>query len=167
MALCGVLSPVSVKPIFFDQSGRRKYVVSAVYWTAFSLLGVLAACLVATSIAGPTLPVVEIAGVARALSATSLPPPPVEEEPLLDPERPRVPADGAAANALRYAHFVNWDDNSFSSLKRNAGALDVLIVEWLHLTDPEGKVTRSDPGKEVLVRQWARANAPDLKLYPS
>lgn len=166
MALCGSLSPVPSKPIFFDQSGRRKYIVSAVYWTVFSLMGVLAACLVATSIAGPTLPVVDMAGVPRALSATSVPPPPVDEEPLLHPGRRRAPETGAAVTALRYAHFVNWDDNSFSSLKRNAGALDVLIVEWLHLTGPEGVVTRSDPGKEALVKQWTKANVPNLKLYP-
>ena len=47
-------------PVFFDPSGKRGYVVSAVYWTLFTLLGVLVACLLTTSIAGPSLPRVEV-----------------------------------------------------------------------------------------------------------
>src|SRR4029077_19860399 len=39
-------------------------------------------------------------------------------------------------------------------------------VEWLHAIGPSGSLTRSDPGKEALVRKWTRANASALKLYP-
>jgi peptidoglycan-N-acetylglucosamine deacetylase len=129
-------------------------------------LGVLVACLVATSIAGPILPLVQISAGQRTVSSTLLDPPPAEEEPILNPARQRITEGAAAAAALRYAYFVNWDDNSFSSLKRNSNMLDVLIVEWLHLGDADGRITRSDPGKETLVSSWTKANAPGLKLFP-
>ena len=112
------------------------------------------------------MPLIQFSGAPRMLSSPLLPSPPVDEEPQLDPERERAPVEGSAPNALRYAYLVNWDENSFSSLKRNATSLDVLIVEWLHLTDSDGKLTRSDPAKEALVRKWTKLNAPELTLYP-
>jgi peptidoglycan-N-acetylglucosamine deacetylase len=153
-------------PVFFDPSGKRGYVVSAVYWTLFTLLGVLVACLLTTSIAGPSLPTVELSGPQRLISSRFGAVPTSSDEPTLDRDHARSPADSAAASATRYGYFVNWDDNSFSSLKRNASSLDVVIVEWLHANDATGKVTRSDPNKEALVRKWVRSNAPTLKLFP-
>ncbi len=117
-----------------------------------------------TSIAGPSLPSVRITGAPRALSPA--PPPASENEPLLDLKRARNSDKAAATSAVRYGHFVNWDDNSFSSLKRNAAALDVLIVEWLHLAGPTGALVRSDPAKEALVSKWTEAHAPHLQLFP-
>jgi spore germination protein YaaH len=42
----------------------------------------------------------------------------------------------------------------------------VAVVEWLHAIGPSGTLTRSDPGKEALLRKWVRSNSPTLKLYP-
>jgi cellulose synthase/poly-beta-1,6-N-acetylglucosamine synthase-like glycosyltransferase/peptidoglycan/xylan/chitin deacetylase (PgdA/CDA1 family)/spore germination protein YaaH len=154
------------RPIFYDPRGRRAYIVAAINWAGFTLLGILLTCLVATSIWGPTLPALELSGAPRLLSSTGTPPPPSTGEPLIDPRNARVPADAVGEASARYGYFVNWDDNSFSSLKRNAHALDVLIVEWLHLSGSIGSLRRSDPGKEALVRTWVTANAPQLKLFP-
>jgi peptidoglycan-N-acetylglucosamine deacetylase len=140
--------------------------VSATYWAVFTLLGVLVACLLATSIDGPSLPSLNLSGPQRATVPKMGPAPFSANEPLLDPDHARAPAHSAAVAATRYGYFVNWDDNSFSSLKRNATSLDVVIVEWLHATGPSGALLRSDPGKEALVRKWVRANAPALKMYP-
>jgi cellulose synthase/poly-beta-1,6-N-acetylglucosamine synthase-like glycosyltransferase/peptidoglycan/xylan/chitin deacetylase (PgdA/CDA1 family) len=153
------------RSIFYDPSGRRAYLVATINWAALSLLGSVLACLLATSIWGPVLPPVQLTGAQRLLSSTAFPPPPSVREPLLDPRHGRA-ADTAAARASRYGYFVNWDDNSFSSLKRNAQSLDGLFVEWLHLSGSMGALTRSDPGKEALVRGWVSANAPQLKLFP-
>jgi peptidoglycan-N-acetylglucosamine deacetylase len=161
-----LLSANHDRPIFYDPRGRRAYLVAAFNWAGFTLLGILVTCLVATSIWGPTLPSLELTAAPRLLSSTGSPPPPSTGEPLLDPRNARVPPTAAGETAARYGYFVNWDDNSFSSLKRNAHALDVLIVEWLHLSGPTGSLTRSDPGKESLVRTWTATNAPQLKLYP-
>ncbi len=69
-------------------------------------------------------------------------------------------------NVPRYGYFVNWDDNSFTSLKQNAKALDAVIVEWLHAPDATGRIVRDSPEKEAMVRRWVANNAPALKLIP-
>ena len=160
------MSPASyLRPIFYDPRGRRACIVAVANWTVFGLVGSLLACLFATSIWGPVLPSLKLGVASRMLSSTGRPPPPSRGEPLLNPRHSRVAADAATRKAVRYAYFVNWDDNSFSSLKRNAGSLDALIVEWLHLRDATGALTRSDPAKEALVRSWVKANASHLKLF--
>lgn len=123
------------------------------------------ACLLASSISGPALSSIELTGSPRTLSPAVTAPPSSPDEPKVDPQHARTPALWVAATATRYGYFVNWDENSFSSLKRNAGALDVLIAEWLHLGS-DGTLQRDDLQKEQLVRKWIGANAPGLKVFP-
>jgi cellulose synthase/poly-beta-1,6-N-acetylglucosamine synthase-like glycosyltransferase/peptidoglycan/xylan/chitin deacetylase (PgdA/CDA1 family)/spore germination protein YaaH len=153
-------------PIFYDPRGRRARIVTAANWTVLSLLGVVVTSLVATSIWGPVLPSFELPDAPRLLSATGSPPPPSRGEPLFNPRSSRFVSDHATQSAARYGFFVDWDENSLSSLKRNAQSLDALIVEWLHLGSAAGDLTHSDPGKETLVRSWVKAHAPHLKLLP-
>jgi cellulose synthase/poly-beta-1,6-N-acetylglucosamine synthase-like glycosyltransferase/peptidoglycan/xylan/chitin deacetylase (PgdA/CDA1 family)/spore germination protein YaaH len=161
------LSPKApLLPVFFDPNGRRRYIVTAINWGALSLAGVLITCLVLTSMAGPVLPSVKLTGPQRLLSASASPSPASTHEPAIDREHARNPIASAAAAATRYAHLITWDDNSFSSLKRNARFLDVVITEWLHLGGPDGGLVAHSPQSEVLVRRWVSANAPSLKLYP-
>ncbi len=155
---------VGVRPVFFDARGRRRYVVAAVFWSTSSLVVALLACLLASSIFGPVLSSIEFARAPRVLHGADTAPRSLHE-PAVDPAHLRDPAASTAAAALRYGHFVNWDENSFSSLKRNAGALDVLVAEWLHLGD-DGSLVPDNPQKEQLVRKWVAANATDLKIYP-
>ena len=120
--------------------------MSAACWAIFTLLGVLVACLLAASIEGLSLPSPNLSGPQRSVAPKIGPAPFSANEPVLDPDHARTPAHCAAMAATRYGYFVNWDDNSFSSLKRNASSLDVVIVEWLHATGSSGTFTRSDPG---------------------
>lgn len=126
----------------------------------------LAASLLATSIWGPNLPSTKLTMQPRLISSQQGLPPASMHEPLLRASHARTASRVAADAAKRYAHFVNWDDNSFASLKRNARALDVLIVEWLHLQGADGSIKRDDPQKEDLVRRWVDANAPNLQMLP-
>jgi cellulose synthase/poly-beta-1,6-N-acetylglucosamine synthase-like glycosyltransferase/peptidoglycan/xylan/chitin deacetylase (PgdA/CDA1 family)/spore germination protein YaaH len=158
------LRSVGVRPVFFDAKGRRRYVVAAVFWSAFILMAALLACLLASSIFGPVLSSIELARAPRVLHG-AVPAPRSRHEPAVDPAHRRSPAAATAAAALRYGHFVNWDENSFSSLKRNAGALDVLVAEWLRLGD-DGALVRDNPRKEETVRKWIAANAAGLEIYP-
>ncbi|MBU6374329.1 MAG: glycosyltransferase [Alphaproteobacteria bacterium] len=80
---------------------------------------------------------------------------------------PRVaPISSHPGDAARYAFFVNWDDNSFVSLKRNATGLDVLAPEWMHLAGADGAIRADDPIKEARVRAWLAAHAPRLAITP-
>jgi peptidoglycan-N-acetylglucosamine deacetylase len=155
-----------LRPVFFDSTGRRRLVVAAVGWAGGTLLGVLTACLLVTSLFGPVLPSVALFSAPRELSSQLLLTPASRGEPEYGGNQVRALAAGAAAAAARYAYLVNWDDNSFSSLKRNARSLDFLIVEWLHLAGPTGDLVHDAPAKEALVNDWLNSNAPRLKVLP-
>ncbi len=62
--------------------------------------------------------------------------------------------------------YVNWDENSLTSLKDNIGSLDVLIPEWLHLTDGAGRISVDDPAQIKKTLQVIRAQKPDLQIVP-
>ncbi len=130
------------------------------------MAGVLVTCLVLTSLMGPVLPEVKLTGAQRLLSGSLTAPPASADEPRVDREHARTAVSSAALAAKRFAHLVTWDENSIASLKRNARSLDALIVEWLSLGGRDGSVRSNSPDKELLVRKWIGANAPDLPLYP-
>jgi peptidoglycan-N-acetylglucosamine deacetylase len=136
-------------------------------WTGGTLLGVLTACLVVTSLFGPALPSLALLGTQRELSSQRLQPPASFGEPEYQADQPRASAADAAGAAARYAYLVNWDDNSFSSLKRNARSLDYLIVEWLHVAGSGDGLLQDAPAKQALVNDWLKTNAPFLKVLPS
>lgn len=122
------------------------------------------ASLLVTSFWGPSLPSAKLTALPRLISAQQGPPPASADEPALHAAHARTASSATAVAAKRYAHFVNWDDNSFASLKRNARHLDAVIVEWLHLAAADGSLGRDDPRKEALVRRWVGANARSLQL---
>ena len=62
--------------------------------------------------------------------------------------------------------YVNWDDTSFTSLKKNLTQLDKLIPEWLHLTDADGTISIDDPSKLKQTLDYIRQQRPDLAIAP-
>ena len=149
-------------PVFFDPRGRRAYLVLAISWFGSVLVGVLLACLLLSSIYGPAQAPPRLSA-ARALSAAPARLEGASEQPMRSLARASHPE---AAAATRYGHYVTWDENGFSSLKRNAHKLDVMIAEWLHLADGSGKLAHASPFKESMVRKWVTDNAPDLRILP-
>jgi len=74
------------------------------------------------------------------------------------------------AKPLAIGFYVNWDDSSYSSLKRNLGELDWLVPEWVRLQDADAAdangnplVTDIDPKALDLVRR-EKARMPILPL---
>jgi cellulose synthase/poly-beta-1,6-N-acetylglucosamine synthase-like glycosyltransferase/peptidoglycan/xylan/chitin deacetylase (PgdA/CDA1 family)/spore germination protein YaaH len=62
--------------------------------------------------------------------------------------------------------FVNWDDTSLTSLSRNAGKLDILIPEWLHLSENDGGISLNDPSLQENVRRLVAEANPSLRIFP-
>ncbi|NOT48488.1 MAG: polysaccharide deacetylase family protein, partial [Acidobacteria bacterium] len=46
-----------------------------------------------------------------------------------------TPSAEPAEHPVSIGFYVNWDDSSFTSLKRNIGSLDWLVPEWIRLSD--------------------------------
>lgn len=72
-----------------------------------------------------------------------------------------APAPGASLNVTGF--FVAWDDNSLSSLRRNLGALDVLVPEWWHL-GAGGTLRPESPGKNAAMLRLVAAERPGLPV---
>ena len=67
---------------------------------------------------------------------------------------------------LILGYYVNWDDASFSSLKEHLDHLDMIIPEWLHLTEADGSLREDDPIHRRQVTQYIRSRYPDLPITP-
>ena len=93
--------------MFFDSTGRHRFIVSAVSCCGCTLLGMLIVCLVATSVYGPTLTAIEFRAPPRALSSPQILAPASTGEPGYASRHIRAPAVGAANAVARYAYLVN------------------------------------------------------------
>ena len=87
-----------------------------------------------------------------------VPPPVVLPPPVVPTSRP-----------LSVGFYVNWDESSYESLKRNLDHLDWVIPEWIHLQDP----TSSNPSQIVSDLQngipalnWIRETRPQVRIFP-
>jgi cellulose synthase/poly-beta-1,6-N-acetylglucosamine synthase-like glycosyltransferase/peptidoglycan/xylan/chitin deacetylase (PgdA/CDA1 family)/spore germination protein YaaH len=88
-------------------------------------------------------------------SQTAVVPPPTLPPPMVPTERP-----------LSIGFYINWDESSYASLKRNLDRLDWVIAEWSHLQD-DGKggtslVTEVYPPALNLIR----LTRPQVQIIP-
>ncbi len=51
---------------------------------------------------------------------------------------PSPPTSGPPAKPLAIGFYVNWDDSSYASLKRNLTQLDWVVPEWVRLQNSQG-----------------------------
>ena len=71
-----------------------------------------------------------------------------------------------SAQTQAIGFYVNWDDNSFTSLKQNINSIDKLIPEWLHLADANGNIIEDDPAKQQEVLNYIHQTRPGLPIMP-
>jgi len=169
-------------PVFFDSTAQRwKWVRGAALLVGLGVGG-LAAALTVGLLEHPKLPSLHLPPFPRfahphpALSAVSpTPSPSAESGPAEALERaaansgsvsspnstPSSAVQTTRSEAIGF--YVNWDDNSFSSLKAHLASLDKLMPEWLHL-EPGGEVQVDDPIKQARALDFVRANKPGLKV---
>jgi cellulose synthase/poly-beta-1,6-N-acetylglucosamine synthase-like glycosyltransferase/peptidoglycan/xylan/chitin deacetylase (PgdA/CDA1 family)/spore germination protein YaaH len=60
--------------------------------------------------------------------------------------------------------YVNWDENSFTSLKANIGKIDELMPEWLHLGDGSGNLAVDDQERQNQTLDFIKQNRPNLPI---
>jgi peptidoglycan-N-acetylglucosamine deacetylase len=71
----------------------------------------------------------------------------------------------AAETPKAIGFLVNWDTQSFTSLKQHISQLDKLIPEWLHL-GADGKIEIDDLRQQERVLAHIRKHRPNLKIVP-
>ncbi|TSA87153.1 glycosyltransferase [Deinococcus detaillensis] len=158
--------PETQLPVFYDPKGVRR---RRLHWTAAALGGLLllASAGMVTALWQPTeLPGLKLAnhlsstrpwmGVGSGKAATN--------QPTFD-QLAALPAATATAQATPTnvtGFYVAWDDNSFSSLKRNLPALDVLVPEWWHL-GAGGHLLSESPSKNAAMLDYLRSKPRRLR----
>ncbi|MGH9882127.1 MAG: glycosyl hydrolase family 18 protein, partial [Pyrinomonadaceae bacterium] len=95
----------------------------------------------------------------RASQIPIVPPPPTLPAPIVPSSRP-----------LSVGFYINWDESSYESLKRNLGHLDWVIGDWSHLqtasdgTSPLGTEISADGTRMAL--NWIRETRPQVRVLP-
>ena len=177
------------RPVFYDPYGRRQRRLRRL-WLALAAVGtLLAAAFIISVLVNPVLPRLELRPVKSLPQPqdVSLKAPPLvttrrkaqavaaaqqlkrawQKHPhIMRAVQPvgrlSLPPQGttAASAPLAIAFYVNWDDSSYASLKRNIAELDWLVPAWFRLDEAGGDdVIRveSDPRVIDLVRRQERS----------
>jgi cellulose synthase/poly-beta-1,6-N-acetylglucosamine synthase-like glycosyltransferase/peptidoglycan/xylan/chitin deacetylase (PgdA/CDA1 family)/spore germination protein YaaH len=77
-----------------------------------------------------------------------------------------VPSAEPNTSPLVFGFFVDWDDYSFTSLRRNIDKMDRLVPEWLHLSAADGTIVDDDKEKEEQVLNFVRREKTGLTILP-
>ena len=75
-----------------------------------------------------------------------------------------APVSGKKPKVISF--YVNWDDNSFSSLQNHINSMDEIVPEWLHLSDGNGEIVVDDQDKQDIATNFIRSKKPSLLIDP-
>jgi peptidoglycan-N-acetylglucosamine deacetylase len=67
---------------------------------------------------------------------------------------------------LSVGFFVNWDESSYESLKRNLDHLDWVIAEWSHLRNVAEGTSPLATDVHAPALNWIRLNRPQVNILP-
>jgi len=170
------------RPVFYDPTARRWRLLKRILFGLGAIVGTLLGAVIIGIFINPVLPELGLKNLAQLPQARHLRPSPAPRAPALradargaagkpelrtapTPPRPR-PAAAVPSRFERIAFFVDYDDNSTVSLKRNLANIDTLIPEWLHLADGSGRFKVDDPVKESQIAALVRTQRPKLNIVP-
>ena len=172
-------------PVFHDPQGRRWRRFRRI-WLALSVAATgLAVIFIASVFARPVLPGLNLrpkppnlptnaserkakkaqADLQRALATTKFITPGKRRwrVPLVPPP-PSVPAPVVpATRPLSVGFFINWDESSYESLKRNLDHLDWVVAEWSHLQDAANPLVTD---VHIPALNWIRVTRPEVRVLP-
>lgn len=194
-----------VRPVFYDPHGRRWQRVRTIWLALAVIITILAAIFIASVLANPLLPRLNLRPVASLPHATDAKPMPtappatpreqkarraeralrtalkttrivparrpsqmaITPPPVLPPAVQTPQPSASAIKPLSIGFYVNWDDSSYPSLKRNLDQLDWVVPEWVRLRDAAGNdnplVLDIDPRALDYIRQ-TRPQTPIIPL---
>jgi cellulose synthase/poly-beta-1,6-N-acetylglucosamine synthase-like glycosyltransferase/peptidoglycan/xylan/chitin deacetylase (PgdA/CDA1 family)/spore germination protein YaaH len=169
-------------PVFYDPSARRWRRLKGLALGLGAVVGILLGAVVLSILVNPVLPELGLKNLPQLPQARHLRPGLAQPKAAVHPEGrgvrpvppkapPRVlaPAPAPASRSApfeRIGFFVNWDDNSLVSLRKNLTHLDTLMPEWLHLADGAGRLKVDDVPREAQVAALVRAQRPRMRLVP-
>jgi cellulose synthase/poly-beta-1,6-N-acetylglucosamine synthase-like glycosyltransferase/spore germination protein YaaH/peptidoglycan/xylan/chitin deacetylase (PgdA/CDA1 family) len=154
---------MSSSPIFYDPKKRRRRRTRQVTAAILAVTVVLLVLFGMTILSAPLLPstIWPVAGFGLRPYVT----PPVRQKARQSPRKLlQVPkAGGQRPDPVRAAFYVNWDPTSFTSLRQNHRAIDLLIPEWMHMTTADGRIQHEDDGQ---VLAWLHSEGIKMPVMP-
>jgi peptidoglycan-N-acetylglucosamine deacetylase len=84
-----------------------------------------------------------------------VPPPPTVPAPVVPTTRP-----------LSVGFFINWDESSYESLKRNLDHLDWVVAEWSHLQNASEGSNPLATDVHIPALNWIRLTRPQTRIIP-
>src|SRR6266567_6910974 len=154
---------MSSRPIFYDPKQRRqkraRWITSAAIVMTVVLLILFGITIArAPILPSGTLPAMSF-GLRPFVSRASSRKAPMRPRKFLRVSRPGAPQP----EPVRAAFYVNWDPTSFTSLRQNHRAIDLLIPEWMHMTTADGRLQHEDDS-EVL--DWLQSEGIKMPVMP-
>ena len=84
-----------------------------------------------------------------------VPPPTTPPAPIIPTTRP-----------LSVGFFINWDESSYESLKRNLDHLDWVVPEWSHLQEAPNGGNPLATDIQIPALNWIRITRPETRILP-
>jgi peptidoglycan-N-acetylglucosamine deacetylase len=189
-------------PVFHDPEGRRWRRVRRLWLATSIIVTALAAIFIASVLANPVLPRLNLRQLAVLPHTANLKPKPPDVPanpserkarkaqaelqqalattrivpgkrgshiPIVPP--PAIPPGPPApiiptTRPLSIGFYINWDESSYESLKRNLDHLDWVVPEWSHLQDaPEGGNPLATD-IHIPALNWIRVTRPETRILP-
>ncbi|MGH9969386.1 MAG: glycosyltransferase [Pyrinomonadaceae bacterium] len=97
----------------------------------------------------------EVMPAKRRAQIAVIPPPPTIPAPIVSSSRP-----------LSIGFYINWDESSYASLKRNLDHLDWVIGEWSHLQTASNGTPSLITDVHVPALNWIRETRPQVQVIP-
>ncbi|MDE2308373.1 MAG: glycosyltransferase [Xanthomonadaceae bacterium] len=174
------------KPIFFDPTGRRASRISRLGLLAGVVSTLFVVAFAASLLVGPSMTGLKLGGHGKGLHSVAAVPALLKpaarlaaevlaRQKLLHPHRVRNPHGNPAklrppalakpaGRALAIGFYVNWDDGSYSSLKRALPTLDWVIPTWMSLSGPQMALKTSLDAKAFDLIRRVKPSTPILPL---
>ena len=71
-----------------------------------------------------------------------------------------------ATRPVSVGFFVNWDESSYESLKRNLDHLDWVVAEWSHLQNVPDGTNPLVTDVHIPALNWIRVTRPEVRILP-
>ena len=174
------------KSVFFDSRGRRRRNTNRVWVASAIVLAALFVVFLVSILANPSLPQIRL----KSQAAEVVPEKPGEttKQIINEAEKEKTqrvkiraekaekanqffavnpaptPAKDNSARPLAIGFYVNWDDSSLSSLKRNLDQLDWVVPEWIRISGDNSNPLVLDISQDAL--EYIHNNKPDTPILP-
>jgi cellulose synthase/poly-beta-1,6-N-acetylglucosamine synthase-like glycosyltransferase/peptidoglycan/xylan/chitin deacetylase (PgdA/CDA1 family)/spore germination protein YaaH len=185
-------APDTDTPVFYDPHGRRWRRVRRTWLALAVFVTAVAAIFIASVLATPLLPSFNLRPVVvrpPKLPSTVPPPQKVVKEAVIKLQRergrtarvpaaqqpqqmviappPAIPLPATPKNRpIAIGFYINWDESSYASLRRNLDHLDWVVPQWVHLQNANNGVNPMVVDMDVPALNLIRETRPQTRILP-